>query len=125
MRLLLIDDDPEITLVARLALEKIGGHEVDCAASAEEALRAVRARPPDAIVIDVLLPDAAGPELLARLRREPGLAAVPAVFLTGRADDPGVAELVHAGAAGVIGKPFDPLALAAEVERLVGDPAGP
>ncbi|HUP20351.1 MAG TPA: response regulator [Gemmatimonadota bacterium] len=125
MRLLLIDDDPEILLVARLALEKFGGHEVDSASSAAEAIEAVRARAPDAIVLDVLLPDARGPELLGRLRREPGLAAVPVVFLTGKADDARVAELVSAGAAGVIGKPFDPLALAAEVERLVGDPGGP
>lgn len=124
MRILLVDDDPDIVHVARLALEKLGGHEVDCARSAAAALEIARERRPDALVVDVLLPDESGPDLLARLRREAGLAGVPAIFLTGKADER-TDELESAGAVGVIAKPFDPLGLAAEVDRLLASATEP
>lgn len=125
MRVLLVDDDPEIALVARLALERFGGHRVALAATAEAALAAARAEPPDVLILDVLLPDATGPELLDRLRGVPALAGVPAVFLTGKTDDAWAARLSAAGAAGVIAKPFDPTTLAADVERLLHPSTGP
>lgn len=125
MRVLLVDDDPQIALVARMALERIGGHRVELAATAEEALVAARSDPPDVLILDVLLPDATGPELLDRLRAVPALTGVPAVFLTGKTDDAWAARLDATGAAGVIRKPFDPLTLAADVERLLPPSTGP
>lgn len=126
MRLLLVDDDPEVAHVVRIALSETGGHEVDWASTAEEALERVREVRPDAIVMDVLLPDMDGTELLALLRRRPGLENVPVVFLTGKADPDRLAALRAAGAVGVIAKPFDPLSLGEEVGRILGaSAAGP
>ncbi len=124
MRLLVVDDDPEIMEVARLALERIGGHEVACAATAAEAVETASREVPDALVLDVLLPDAEGPDLLATLRGLPGMAAVPAVFLTGKSDAAWAARLTATGAAGVVTKPFDPMALSGEIERLLSSTAG-
>lgn len=125
MKLLLVDDDPDIVMVARFALERAGGHRVTTAGSAAEALERAREEIPDAIVLDLLLPDADGLEVLDRLRREPGLERVPVVFLTGKADDERRDRLLGAGAVGVIAKPFDPLVLNERIERLVGVSSGP
>lgn len=120
MRVLLVDDDPEIRHVARIALSKAGGHEVECAETGEEALAKAAERRPDAVLLDVLLPDADGLELLDRLRGIEGMETVPVVFLTGKSDASDRERLEAADARGVIAKPFDPLALAGEVDRLVG-----
>lgn len=120
MRFLVVDDDPEIQLVVRYALEG-AGHEVTGVESGAEALAAAASARPDAVVLDVLLPDADGVEVLARLRRTPAGADVPVVFLTGRSEPARVAELRAAGARGVIAKPFDPLSLAEEIERMLAD----
>lgn len=124
MRVLLIDDDPEIRQVAKVALERVGGHEVECATTAEEGLKKAAARAPDAVLLDVLLPDADGVELLDRLRRVEGLADVPVVFLTGKSSAGDVARLERTDARGTIGKPFDPLALSERVDRLIASPTG-
>ncbi len=120
MRLLLIDDDPEIRHLARVALEKIGGHEVECATTGAQALERVSEAAPDAVLLDVMLPDADGVELLERLRRVKGMADVPVAFLTARSGTDEAARLDRAGARGTIRKPFDPLALSGEVDRLLG-----
>ncbi|MDX1662051.1 MAG: response regulator [Gemmatimonadota bacterium] len=123
MRLLLIDDDPEIRHVATIALETMGGHEVECAATAEEGVERASARAPDGVLLDVVLPDADGVELLDRLRGIEGMEEVPIVFLTGKASTE-TARLERADARGAITKPFDPLALADEVDRLLGSSTG-
>lgn len=124
MRLLLIDDDPEIRYLAQVALEKVGGHEVECAATGAEALERASESTPDAVLLDVMLPDIDGVELLERLRRVEGMADVPVAFLTARSGADDVARLGRAGARGTICKPFDPLALSGEVDRLLGSSNG-
>ena len=115
MRILLVDDDPEVQHVARLALEKIGGHDVVPAASAAEALERARTGDFDLVLLDVVLPDRDGTELLADLRG--GSAPdVPVVLLTAhRATAEGRARDI----VGIIEKPFDPLTLANEIDRLL------
>ncbi|MBW3660760.1 MAG: response regulator [Gemmatimonadetes bacterium] len=124
MRVLLVDDDPEIRHLVHLALSRGGGHVVECATGGEEALQSVTERRPDAVLLDVLLPDADGVELLERLRRIEGMADVPVVFLTAKSSPADAERLRRSDARGVIDKPFDPLALTGEVERLVGSPTG-
>lgn len=124
MRLLLIDDDPEIRHLARVALEEIGGHEVECAATGAEGLERASESAPDAVLLDVMLPDADGVELLERLRRLKGMGDVPVAFLTARSGADEAARLDRAEARGTIRKPFDPLALSGEVDRLLGSSNG-
>lgn len=124
MRMLLVDDDPEIRHLARIALERAGGHEVECAGTGEEALAAAAARRPDAVLLDVLLPDADGVDLLARLRGIEGMEEVPVVFLTGKSAAADRDRIASTDARGVVAKPFDPLSLAGEIDRLVGATPG-
>ncbi|MFN2383833.1 MAG: response regulator [Gemmatimonadota bacterium] len=120
MRILLVDDDPEIQHVVAFALSHQAGYDVVCAAAAADALAEARRQRPGAILLDVQLPDLDGPAFYAQLKAEPSLASVPVVFLTGAADGAARDRLLALGARGVLAKPFDPLALAGAVVELVG-----
>jgi CheY-like chemotaxis protein len=114
-RILLVEDDPDIRQVAKLALEALGGFSVLPCGSGPEALEALAATDgfsPDLVLLDVMMPGMDGPETLAALRRIPGAERLPAVFLTARVQAEEVAAYKAMGAADVIAKPFDPMRLA-------------
>lgn len=115
MRVLVVDDDPDIRLAVRFGLAA-AGHTVTEADSLAAGLAAARRDAPDAVLCDVLLADGDGAELLPALRAEPGLAAVPVVFLTAAGDPATRERLLAAGARGVLTKPFDPRTIAGSLE---------
>ena len=118
-RILLVDDDDGIRDVAKLALELIGGHEVAAAASGADAVELAAAAPPDAILLDVMMPDLDGPATLALLRDLPSARDVPVIFLTAQVQPTERERLRALGVTGVIEKPFDPASLATEVDALI------
>lgn len=119
-RLLLVEDDESIREIARLSLERIGGWSVVDAANGEDALRMFTAGETfAAVVMDVTMPGLDGPATLRRLQDDELLAGTPVVFLTAKTQRVERERLSALGAAGVIAKPFDPLALADELERLL------
>lgn len=127
-RILLVEDDDSIRLVAQLSLEEFGGYEVVAVNSGREALVRLDHQTPDLIVLDVSMPDMDGPQTLAALRRRADVRRVPVVFLTAHTQPQEVARFRALGAADVIAKPFDPRALCARVNSALGDdetrPAG-
>ena len=118
---LLVDDEPDIRLVAGLSLEQVGGWAVELASSGAEALAmlATDAARPDVILLDVMMPGLDGPAVLARLRDDPALARIPVIFLTAKAGSRETGALSALGAKGIIRKPFDPMTLAATVREIV------
>ncbi len=125
--LLLVDDDEAIRSVAGLGLERVGGYSVDRAASGVDALRMLRERIPDAILLDVMMPGVDGPTTLGRIRQVEGCGHVPVIFLTAKLQPAEVAWLETFDVVGVLGKPFDPMTLAEEVANMLGwePPRGP
>ncbi len=117
-RILLVDDAPEIRAIASLVLSRKGGYTVETAASGAEALEKVGLFAPDLILLDNTMGGMDGPTTLAGLRNLPALAKTPVVFLTASSQEDERARFASLGALGVIPKPFDPLFLPAEVERL-------
>ena len=113
-RLLLVDDERDIRLIARMSLERIGGWEVLDAGSAEEALAAARSGPVDAVLLDVMMPGVDGPSTLELLRPVIG-PETPVIFLTAKSQAADRERLAGLGAAGLIAKPFDPMTLPDEV----------
>jgi len=81
-RLLLIDDDPAVSLTLARMLE-FCGHEVTRIESAEEGLSAAVNSPPDALLLDMKMPEMGGLEFLKRLRGAPGLERLPVGVITG------------------------------------------
>ena len=119
-RILLADDEPDVLEVSRIALETVGGFEVAVCDSGAELLRRLPDFSPDLIIIDVMMPDMAGPEVLARVRQIPGFGEMPVVFLTGVINGDELKNLRNSGAADVILKPFDPMTLADRIGGIWG-----
>ena len=118
MHLLLVDDDAGLRALLRTTFEQVD-IEVDEAASALAAIAAIRARRPEAIVLDVRMPGMGGLELCRRLKDNPETASTAVVLLTG-SDGGSPEEAEAAGADALMRKPFSPLELLAVVERLTG-----
>jgi CheY-like chemotaxis protein len=119
-RLLLVEDDESIRAIAHLSLERLGGWQVVDAPCGEDALRLLTAGEHfAAIVMDVMMPGLDGPATLRRLQDEGLLVGTPVVFLTAKAQRVERERLNALGAAGVIAKPFDPLALPGQLEELI------
>jgi two-component system OmpR family response regulator len=120
-RVLVVDDDETIREIARLSLERVGEWEVVEAASGEEAVAAATgAGPFDLVLLDVMMPGLDGPTTLERLRAGSPGPAVPVVFLTAKAQRADRQRLRGMGVAAVLSKPFDPLALPAELDAILG-----
>ena len=117
-RVLFVEDDPDIRTVARISLERVGGFTVLGCSSGTEALERVREFDPDLILLDVMMPGMDGLETLEALRLLPAFREVPVVFMTAKAQAEEVVQYREAGAADVISKPFDPMALPATVREI-------
>ena len=118
MTILIIDDEPDIRLIVRLSLQKRGLTVVE-ASGGQEGVRLARRERPDAILLDVMMPNVDGPTTLAALRAAPESAAIPVVFLTAKAQRSEIERLRDLGATGVLTKPFDPMTLADEVLKIL------
>lgn len=119
-KVLVVDDDDIIREVAKLALEVVGGWQVSTAANGQEAGRMASQDRPDVVLLDVMMPSLDGPGTAALLREDPVTREVPVIFLT--AKTPRGDERLEAvpNLVGVISKPFDPMALAEQINRLTG-----
>ena len=117
-RILVVDDDPPIVRLLRVNLE-MEGYEVAVASNGKEALEAVKAHPPDLVLLDVILPGMDGLEVVTRLRRDPATARLPVVLLSARAQDADIRHGKGAGADEYVTKPFDPRDLLATVEGVL------
>jgi two-component system, OmpR family, response regulator len=117
-RLLLVEDDPDIQAVAKLALEAIGKFVVRTCSSGKEAVKEAPEFAPDLILLDVMMPDMDGPSTLTALRAIPQTAATPVMFITAKVQPAEVAHVKNLGAIGVISKPFDPMTLSATVNLI-------
>ena len=105
-----------------MGLEMISGWDVATATNGADGFAQAAQAPPDAILLDVMMPEVDGPETLRRLLAEPVTAAIPVVFLTARTQVADVEWLEGLGARGVIAKPFDPVTLGEELVSLLGWP---
>jgi len=122
-RVLLVEDEPVILRLLQVNF-RLEGFEVDACADGEEALRRAEANPPDAVILDVLLPGLNGFEVCERLREQPATASVPVVMVTAQAQDEDRARGYALGVHEYVTKPFEPSELVATVRRLIGAAGG-
>jgi excisionase family DNA binding protein len=113
---LVVDDDPHLREFIRLNLER-DGYSVRGAASAEEGLRALEERPPDLILLDVMMPRVDGWQMLRAVQERHGVEAIPVIMYSGKVDE--AAEAARRGARAFIGKPFDPGQLLEATKQLL------
>ncbi len=117
-KILYVEDDADIRTVAEIALDNIGGFTLQICSSGEEAVQCGENFAPDLILLDVIMPGMDGPSTLAALRQLKPLANTPVMFMTGMVQAEEIAHLKSLGAMDVIPKPFDPMTLASELNKL-------
>lgn len=117
-RILYVEDEPDIRLVAQMALQAVGGFTVMACASGQEALDAAPGAAADLLLLDVMMPGMDGPSTLKALRELPATANTPVIFMTAKVQAAEVAVYKGLGALEVIPKPFDPMELSAQIQRI-------
>lgn len=111
LKVLHVDDCDDVRTVVGLTLRSVGGMQVTQSASGPEAIEAMADAEADILLLDVMMPEISGPELLDYLRSKERFRDAPAVFLTAKASPAEIDKLMEAGAAAVITKPFDAMKL--------------
>jgi CheY-like chemotaxis protein len=109
MRILVIDDEERIQEVIQISLEILNSWEVLTASSGSEGLLKAQDHQPDAILLDVSMPQMDGFATLEKLRSNSSTKAIPVIFLTAKVQLADRQQFAKLGLAGVIIKPFDPL----------------
>jgi two-component system, OmpR family, phosphate regulon response regulator PhoB len=115
--ILIVEDHPTMRDAMRMVLEE-DGYEVEEATDGETGIAAVRARPPDIVLLDLNIPVVSGAQVLETLKADPTTAAVLVVVVTATGEE-GRQRALAQGADGYITKPFSPLALLRTVERVL------
>jgi CheY-like chemotaxis protein len=115
IRILLVDDEPDIREVVDVSLGLDPQFRTRACASGADALVMAARWSPSLILLDVMMPLMDGPTTLANLRKNPGTAHIPVLFLTARTRSAEIEQYISLGVQGVLSKPFDPMTLAALV----------
>jgi two-component system OmpR family response regulator len=116
--ILYVDDDPDICEVVQATLCLVAGLDIHTAGSGEQGIDLAYELRPDLILMDVMMPGLDGPATFQRMRNSELIDKIPVVFLTAKVLPEEIARFLRLGAIGVIGKPFDPLKLGAQVLAL-------
>jgi len=119
-QILLVDDEHDIREVASMTLELIGGWDVVTASSGTECIRKAQEGRPDAILLDVMMPEMDGPSTLRHLKANQQTCAIPVIFITAKVQAADKRRFMELGVDAIISKPFDPLTLAGEVSAILG-----
>jgi excisionase family DNA binding protein len=112
---LIVDDDDRMREFVRVNLE-MEGYSVIEAANAEEGLERVEEQAPDLILLDVMMPNVDGWEMLRRIQERHGVGSIPVIMFSGKVDE---ADVAARGAQGFLGKPFDPSQLIESTKQLL------
>jgi CheY-like chemotaxis protein len=116
-RVLYVDDEADIREVATMSLALDPALEVQDCSSGQQALTVAAHWQPHLILLDVMMPEMDGPQTLEQLRSTDQTRGIPVVFITARTQAYEIERFLSLGAIGVIAKPFDPMALAAQTRR--------
>src|SRR5437773_2046072 len=107
-RISYVEDDEDIQRIVRLSLERVGKMTVDVVSDSLTAITRMTAFKPDLVMLDWMMPGMDGPTLFKKMKQDPEMAKLPVVFITAKATQRDMDELVALGAAGTISKPFSP-----------------
>jgi CheY-like chemotaxis protein len=115
-RILIIDDEQDIREATQICLEVSGEWEVLTASSGAEGLVIAASEQPDAILLDVMMPDMDGLTTFEQLQAHPLTQNIPVILLTAKAQAAEQRQFTQIQVAAVITKPYDPFTLADRIE---------
>jgi excisionase family DNA binding protein len=115
---LIVDDDARLREYIRVNLE-MEGYSVREAASADEGLGLLEESTPDLVLLDVMMPQMDGWEMLRRVQERHGVGTIPVIMFSGKVDEQAAEEAASRGAQGFVGKPFNPQELIDQTKQLL------
>jgi len=116
-RVLVIDDDESLRCLLQSCIEDLAGWQALTAASGREGIALAKSAQPDAILLDVLMPDMDGAAVFQALQTDTSACQIPVLFLTAQILPSDHRALLALGAAGVITKPFMPSDLLSQMAK--------
>lgn len=118
-KVLVVDDEPGICDIVCLNLE-IEGYQADCAESGEEALEKMKSEPPDLVILDIMMPEVDGWELLSHMKADPSISDIPVILLSAKSEE--ISKLLgfQLGAEDYVTKPFSVKELLARIGIVLG-----
>ena len=117
-KILYVEDQQDIQMVAEYALTQISRYELKLCSSGEEALAVISEFNPDIIILEVMMPGIDGPETLTEIRKLDAYINTPAIFMTAKVLPNEIEDLMKQGVLNVISKPFDPVSLGTKVQEI-------
>jgi two-component system OmpR family response regulator len=117
-RICYVEDDEDIQRIVRMSLERVGKMTVEVVGDPTVAIDAMNAFKPDLVMLDWMMPKLDGVALFRQMQARPETQALPVVFITARASQRDLDELMKIGAAGTISKPFSPKDLPEQLREI-------
>lgn len=118
IRVLYVEDEPDIQALAELALVNLGGMTVKSCHNGREAVEVINDFAPDLIILDAMMPVMDGPTTLQEIRKLDMFRETPVIFMTARTKSHEIQQFLDLGAVDIIAKPFDPMSLANRVREI-------
>jgi CheY-like chemotaxis protein len=119
-RILVVDNEPSIQEVAQICLETVAGWQVIVASSGLEGSITAEREQPDAILLDVMMPDMDGLDTFSKLQANPATRSIPVILLTAKVQSTDLQHYTELGIRSTIAKPFSPLDLAQQIATILG-----
>ncbi|HEY9801587.1 MAG TPA: response regulator [Leptolyngbyaceae cyanobacterium] len=119
-RILVVDNEQYIQEVAKICLETVAGWQVVTASSGQEGINKAETYQPDAILLDVMMPDMDGIATFEKLQANPVTQKIPVILLTAKIQASDRRRYSQLGMVSAIAKPFNPLELAGQVATALG-----
>lgn len=116
-RILVVDDEAYIQEVTKICLETVAGWDVLTASSGREGILKAEHEQPDAILLDVMMPEMDGVATFSKLQDNPATQHIPVMFFTAKAQVNEHQDYEKLGVKAAIAKPFEPMVLAKQVAQ--------
>jgi len=120
LRVLHVEDDPDIRTITKIALDHAGGFELVQCEDGQAALDYAPGTSSDVLLFDLMIPNMSGDVLLAEIRKVPNYEDTPVIFMTAKGQAAELDALKDIGALDVIVKPFDPMSLGDQIKKIIG-----
>ena len=116
--ILIVDDEEDVLELVRYNLDK-NGYQIETATTGEDALAKARAKLPNLVILDLMLPGIDGLEVCKNIKRDPKTQNIPIIMLTAKGEEADIITGLELGADDYVTKPFSPKVLVARARRIL------
>lgn len=117
-KILYAEDEPDLQTVVEMTINAMSNYEIKICDNGKKLLESVEAYNPDLILLDVMMPEMDGPTTFKNLQANEKTKNIPVVFMTAKAQVHEIETFKETGVLGIITKPFDPVNLCSDIEKI-------